>query len=107
MSNLKSETVRWVLLISGGLIGAVLSGLYMWWKWGDYAALPDDSFGQMILTFQSSIIFILSIYNVGYFGMKLCGEHQQAEQVAGAKRWHSLALNALLALLFVMAYIFE
>lgn len=107
MSKAKAEIIRFCLLLLGGLVGAGLAVGYTYLSWERYKHAPHDSFQRMAIAFQACIIFILAVYNVGYLGMKFFKLEDQAEEIRSNRKWHGLALNALLLFLFLMIYVFE
>lgn len=103
----KDRIVRFFLLLIGGLIGTCISVCYIYLKWDQLQGLQRDSFREQMALFQTCVVFIICVYNVGYYGMRLMKMEEQAEEIRENKRLHTLFLNFLLVFLFVMSYIFE
>ena len=77
MGKAKPEIIRFCLLLLGGLVGAALVVAFTLWKWEDYTAVPHDSFQRMAISLQGCILFIMAVYNTGYFGMRPFGIQDQ------------------------------
>ncbi|MBI4834542.1 MAG: hypothetical protein HY811_06970 [Planctomycetes bacterium] len=103
----KQKMLRFILLVGGGLIGALLGGLYLYINDDKLMSLPRDSFQKDIFVLRGSLIFILVTYNIGYYGMKFFGFKEQAEEIKEAKKWRTLILNILMVVVFIMSFFFK
>ena len=102
----KVTIARWALLWTGGLIGTGLAVAYVC-CFSDHKNVPRGSFKEMAIVLQGTIIFIISIYNTGYYGCRFLGLAEMAAEIRRNQKWHNIALNCSLLLLYLLIFTFK
>ena len=106
--QLKAEIIRWFFLIAGGILGVVVSTVFSYINWDRFEnEIINDSFRYQTLAFQSVMLFIMTIYNVGYCGMRLFGVEDHANEIKTQGDIKFLTYNLLLICLFAGSYLFD
>jgi predicted Na+-dependent transporter len=104
----KKEIVRFTLLVIGGFLGCGLAVLFVSHNWTTVSEeMRRDSFKFQSLIFQAVVLFFMTTYNVGYYGMKLFKIEDQAEEILREKRRRTLYFNIAFLFLFVMGSIYK
>ena len=106
--QLKAEIIRWFILVTGGIIGAVVSGIFSYINWNRFEnEIANDRFRYQTLAFQSVMLFIMTIYNVGYCGMRFFNIENHANEIKIQESLKCLIYNGLLICLFMGSYLFD
>ena len=106
--QLKTEIIRWFFLITGGILGAVVSGIFSYINWDRFEnEIANDRFRYQTLAFQSVMLFIMTIYNIGYCGMRIFDTEAQATEIKTQGNIKCLVYNGLLICLFAGSYLFD